>query len=402
MSRNVLISGASVAGPALAYWLHHHGFGVTVVETAAGVRSGGYPIDLRGVAVEVVRRMGVLDELTAARTRTRRVTFMKADGRRAGSLSLEALTGSADDDIELPRGSLTSVLYKHTRDDVEYLFDDSITALDEKTDGVDVTFRGGTRRTFDLVIGADGLHSNVRALAFGPEEPYLHHLGYRFTGFTAPNRTALDHEAVIWNVPGRMTARYAVDDPDRVHAFLAFASPQPTGEELRDREGNLRLTERTFATDRWEIPQLLADLRAADDVFSDTVSQIRMPTWSTGRVAVTGDAAHATSFLSGQGTSMAVVGAYVLAGELAAHEDHAEAFTAYRRTLIDFVERNQALATGSSSLIPRTRKALWLRNQATRLLPLLSRTKNLFGRNTTRAANSLTLPDYPTRTTEHR
>ncbi len=198
-----------------------------------------------------------------------------------------------------------------------------------------------------------------------------------------------------------MTTRYAVGHSDHVHAFFAFTSPPPTAGEPHDRDATLRLTERTFATDGWQTPQLLADLRTATDVFSDTVSQIRMPTWSTGRVALTGDAAHATSFLAGQGTSLAVVGAYVLAGELATHDNHTDAFTSYRRTLVDFVERNQSLALGPNTLIPKTRTALWLRNQTTRLLPLLTKT-NLFGHNVTRAATSLSLPDYTPKTAEHR
>ncbi len=399
-SRSVLISGASVAGPVLAHWLHHYGFRVTVVELAPAVRGGGYPVDLRGTAVEVVTRMGLLDRLRAARITIRELAFLGADDERIGAVTPEAFAGGQEgQDLEIPRGDLTAAFHELTRDDVEHLFGDSVVALDEHADGVDVTFRGGSRRTFDLVIGADGVHSAVRGLAFGPEERYVRHLGYRFTGFTAPNRHGYDSQAVLRNLPGRMTAVYAVDDGPVVNVVMGFTGSLPTREDVRDLDAWIRLTERTFEGDGPGTRQLLADLRAADDVFADGVSQIRMPTWSTGRIALVGDAAHAPSFLSGQGTSLAVVGAYVLAGELATNRDHAEAFAAYHRRTADFVERNQALALGGNSVIPRTRHGLWFRNQAVRLMPLLAKA-NPFGDKTARAANSLRLPEYAPLTAE--
>lgn len=393
--RQVLISGASVAGPTLAYWLVRHGFGVTIVEKAPAVRSGGYPIDVRGTALDVIRRMGAYSRVAAAHIDTRRLTFVGGDGRRIGALRPESLTGGVEGrDLELPRGALTALLYDLVRDDCEFLFNDTITGLEEHDDGVDVQLGGGQRRRFDLVVGADGLHSNTRRLAFGPEADYEHYLGFCFAGFTIPNELGLAHEGISFNTPGKAAVLFAAGDSDRLHAFLIFAWPRPPFAEHPDLAAQRELVARVFADGRWQVPRMLAGLRAADDVFFDVTSQIHLPRWHSGRVCLVGDAAHAPSFLSGQGSSLALVGAYVLAGELAAHVDHAAAFAAYERVMRPFVTMNQALASaGAASLVPRTAVSLWMRNQMIRLAPLLART-GLFGRQGRKANSALALPAY--------
>jgi 2-polyprenyl-6-methoxyphenol hydroxylase-like FAD-dependent oxidoreductase len=273
---SVLISGASVAGPALAFWLHRAGHEVTVVERSSAVRDGGYPIDLRGVAVDVVERMGLLDRVQAARTGTRQVSFVSGRGRRIAAIATEVLDGSSGiRAVELPRGDLTRILFEATRHDVEYVFSDSIAGLDQDCGGVQVTFEHSTPRTFGLVVGADGLHSNVRRLAFGPEESHRRDLGLGYAGFSVPNTFGLDREAVIWNEPGRAAALYAVRDFPQVIALLAFAAP-----ELPDRHdvaAQQDLTAALFADAGWHVPAVLARMRDAGDFYFDTVSQIRMP-----------------------------------------------------------------------------------------------------------------------------
>jgi 2-polyprenyl-6-methoxyphenol hydroxylase-like FAD-dependent oxidoreductase len=167
----VLVSGASIAGPTLAYWLHRHGFEVTVVEKAAAVRGGGYPIDVRGTALGVVEQMGLLPAARAAHVDSRQITFLGADGAPVAVVEPDAFVGGVEGrDVELPRGTLTDLLYGAVHDDVEFLFENSIARLDDDGNGVDVTFADGGQRRFDLVVGADGLHSRTRALVFGPEE----------------------------------------------------------------------------------------------------------------------------------------------------------------------------------------------------------------------------------------
>ncbi|MFJ2773901.1 FAD-dependent monooxygenase [Streptomyces sp. NPDC087300] len=368
--RTALISGASIAGPALAFWLRRYGFAVTVVEKSPAPRGGGYPIDIRGTAVEVVRRMGILPRLREAHIDSRRLTFLDADGGTTAVLPPHVMAGGAEGhDVEVPRGVLADILHGAVRDDVEFLFDDSIDTLTDHEHGVDVTFRGGTRRTFDVVLGADGLHSHTRGLVLGPERRFHRYLGYCFTIFTMPNTLGLSHEVLIWNTPGRAAALYAVGDSPELYAFLNFARPEPTCELLRDPEAQRDLVAATFADDGWEIPAMVAAMRGAADPFFDTVSQIHLPRWSSGRVALAGDAAHAPSFLTGQGSSLALVGAYMLARSLAAHRDHATAFAAYESDTRGFVELNQAqVGKGDAALFPTTAEALERRNTRLRTL----------------------------------
>ncbi|QOV36767.1 FAD-dependent monooxygenase [Streptomyces ferrugineus] len=369
----VLVSGASIAGPAVAFWLHRFGFAVTVVEKSAGPRGGGYPIDVRGTAVEVARRMGILPRLREAHIESRRLTFLNADGSQAAVVHPQAVAGGVEGrDVEVPRGDLTDALYGAVRDEVEFVFDDSVEVLTEHEHGVDVTFRSGVRRGFDLVLGADGLHSHTRKLVFGPERQFHRHLGYRFAVFAMPNTYGLSHEVLIWNTPGRAAALYAVRDSEELHAFLNFADPEPPHEVLRDPEAQRDLVAAAFAHDGWEIPAMVAAMRDADEPFFDTVSQIRMPRWSSGRVALVGDAAHAPSFLTGQGSSLALVGAYMLARSLAVHRDHTAAFAAYERDIRGFVELNQAqVGDGDAALFPTTAEALERRNDRLRGLTAL-------------------------------
>jgi 2-polyprenyl-6-methoxyphenol hydroxylase-like FAD-dependent oxidoreductase len=363
----VLISGASIAGPALAFWLRRHAFDVTVVEKSCTLRGGGYPIDIRGTALGVVNRMGLLPRLREAHVNTRRITFLNADGSRVASLRPESISGGDGSDLEVRRGDLAEILHDAVRDDVEFLFDNSVSALNDHSGGVDVTFRSGLQRTYDHVIGADGLHSAVRALTFGPEEQFHRYLGYCFAGFTMPNHLGLAHEGLLWNEPGRAAALYAVGSGESVHGFLSFTRAEPPFGAFRDPEAQRDLVASVFAADGWEVPRLVSAMRSADDLFFDTVSQIRLPRWSSGRVALVGDAAYAPSFLTGQGSSLALVGAYVLAGHLATAPDHTAAFEAYERETRPFVELNQNLVgEGDAELFPGTAEALAARNAALR------------------------------------
>jgi 2-polyprenyl-6-methoxyphenol hydroxylase-like FAD-dependent oxidoreductase len=394
--RDVLISGASVAGPALAYWLRRHGFQTTVVELAPAPRTGGQAIDLRGAARTVADRMGILDEVRRAHVGTRGMAYVDAANRRLASMPADLLgdSGGAIAELEIMRGDLVRILHEATRDDVEYVFGDTITDLAQGDDGVKVTFERAQPRRFDLVVGADGLHSGVRRLAFGPESRFVRHLGAYVAVFSLANHLDLDGWELLYNEPGVTAGIYPVRRGTEARALFFFAAP-PLAYDRHDLDQQKRLLADAFAGVRWEVPRLLEAMWEAPDFYFDSVSQVHMDRWSSGQVALVGDAAHGPSPMAGVGTSLALVGAYVLAGELAAAGgDHAAAFAGYEAQLRDYVTRGQKLAKGNAAgLLPRSRWQMWMRNQFIRMLPYMP-WKGLVAGGVQKAANAITLRDY--------
>jgi 2-polyprenyl-6-methoxyphenol hydroxylase-like FAD-dependent oxidoreductase len=398
MTKHILISGASIAGPALAWWLHHHGFQATVVERAPSLREGGYKVDIRGVAVEAVRRMGLLEQVHAASTDMRGAAFVNKRGKQLATLDADTFGFRHGDDTEILRGDLAKILYDATREHTEYVFGDWITGLDQRPDGVEVTFAHGAPRRFDLVVGADGLHSGVRALAFGPEEDYLRRFDAYISISTVPNSFELDRWELLHSAaPGKMVNVYSTARADDAKAAFWFSAP-PLPYDRRDVDGQKDLVADRFAGLGWEIPALLEAMRAADDFYFDPVCQIVMETWSAGRVTLLGDAGYCPSPASGQGTSLALAGAYVLAGELAASDDFGTALSRYEALMRPFADKNQALAkTALRGIIPQSRALAWFTTRMIRLMPYLpgrNRVLEQMSRPIREAANALVLPDY--------
>jgi 2-polyprenyl-6-methoxyphenol hydroxylase-like FAD-dependent oxidoreductase len=394
--RDILISGGGIAGPALAYWLRRHGLTPTVVEQAPAPRPGGQAIDLRGAAREVVDRMGILEQVRQAHTGTRGMAFVDAANRRLASMRADLLgdSGGAVAELEILRSDLAGILAGLTRDDVEYVFGDVVTEIAQGDDGVKVSFERGAPRGFDLVVGADGLHSGVRGLAFGPESRFVRDLGAYVAIFTAPSRLDLDGWELLHSAPGRTAGLYPVRQSGEAKAMFYFGSP-PLAHDRRDLDRQKRLLAEAFAGLGWEVPRLLEAMWPAADFYFDRIAQVHLDRWSAGRVALVGDAAYGPSPLAGVGTSLALVGAYVLAGELAAAGgDHDRAFAGYEASLRDYVARGQRLAKGNATgLIPRSRSQIWVRNQLIRALPYLPWRGAVAG-GVDKAANAIALQDY--------
>ena len=368
---HILISGSSIAGPALAYWLHQQGITVTIVERAPALRTGGYAVDIRGPALGVIERMGLRDALRPLESDTLSNSVVDGRGRRFGHMPRGF--GVIDPgDVEILRGDLSRVLYEATRADVRYRFGDSITSLRQSEHHVSVDFQGGERETYDLVIGADGVHSRTRELAFGSESDFAQGLGGCMAIFTAPNHLGLDREQLLFNDLGRIASIKSCNQNRELKICLFFSSV-PGAFKQRDVQAQRQLVAEAFAGVGWEFPRFLEAMWSAEDFYCDVTCQIRMPSYHSGRVALVGDAAYCPSPLSGQGTSLALVGGYVLAGALAeARGDHRRAFERYDEAMRPFVMRNQDIALKmAGTFAPKNAFEVWSRNLAMRLLPYM-------------------------------
>lgn len=392
-TRSVLISGGGIAGPALAHWLTRRGFAVTVVECAPGPRPGGQAVDLRGAARSVADRMGLLEEIRAVGLEQRGIAWVRSDGSIAARMAADAFGGEGIvSEIEVLRGDLAGVLFDATRAGTEYVFGDTVTALEDDGDGVTVTFERATPRRFDLVVGADGTHSAVRALAFGPESACTTPLGCYTSWFTAPAAFDLDGWFLMHNVPGGLVASVRPGRVPGEHKVgLSFRSA-PIAVDRADVPAQKALIAERFAGVGWQVPQLVAAMHAADDFVLDSMAQVHLPAWSRGRVVLLGDAAWCPTPLSGLGTSLALVGAYVLAGELAAATP-AEALRRYEEVLRSYVAGAQKLPPGGvRGFAPMHALDIRLRMASMRLMtrrPFAQLIAKQFDK-----AGDLVLPDY--------
>jgi 2-polyprenyl-6-methoxyphenol hydroxylase-like FAD-dependent oxidoreductase len=349
----VLVSGASIAGPALAYWLARYGATVTVVERANELRPGGQAVDFKGATHRtVLERMGILDDVRRMQTGGHDQTVVDAKGKALAVIPGEFTGG----EIEVYRGDLARLLYDRTKGSCEYVFGDSITSLTETADGVHVTFERGAPRSFDLVVGADGIHSNVRRLAFGPEADYVTHLGYYYAQADLGRFDGIGDHAEMYNEPGRMVA---VGGP-KAPAFFVFAADVMSYDRY-DPEQQKKLVAAAYTGGGWRLPEILDRIPKASDMYLDSLSRVSIDRYSAGRVVLLGDAAYGNT-LGGFGTGLAVVGAYVLAGELkAAGGDHTVAFRRYEEMFRGYAKVSERASAGPF-LAPPSPLRMRLRN----------------------------------------
>ncbi|ACC40634.1 FAD-dependent monooxygenase [Mycobacterium marinum] len=356
----VLISGAGIAGPALAFWLTHSGYQVVVTELADDIRPGGQTVDLRGAGRLVIERMGLLEQMRQRSLRQRGIAWIRADGRRRAEMPVEAFHGNGPvSELEILRGDLAAVLYRATAAGTDYRFGTRITDLAPSGDAVQARLSDGTTVRADLVVGADGPHSGVRRLAFGPEEQFARPLGGYNAWFSAPDTVGLNGWYLMYQAPGGLNASMRPShDPATAKAGLAFRSA-PIRYDRGDLDAQRDLLAARFAGAGWQSDALIAAAREADDFYLDAIVQIHLDAWSRGRVTLVGDAGYCASPLSGMGTSLALVGAYVLAGELGpAHGDGideaalAAALARYETVLRPYVANCQDLPNSIDRFLP--------------------------------------------------
>jgi 2-polyprenyl-6-methoxyphenol hydroxylase-like FAD-dependent oxidoreductase len=360
--QTVLVSGASIAGLACAHWLRRNGFSVTIIEIAAGPRQGGQAVDLRGAGRTVMERMGMLDDARRISLDQAGMSWVDARGRARAAIPADAFDGEGFiSEIEILRGDLVGLLSGDLDDEVEWIFDDTIIDLEQDMHGIDVTFRHAPARRFDFVIGADGLHSAVRSIGFASEESVVESLGLSTAWFTAPAFVGLDDWYQLYNHPGGLVVSVRPGrDPSESKAALSFRHRPEESVNSRghDRTSQIALLEDRFAGVGWLTPDLLAAAHSAPDFAFDSLGKAKLERWWHGRIALIGDAAACPTPLSGLGTSVALVGAYVLAGELGSRTDHRAAFAAYDRIVRPYAEKAQKLAGGPGGFAPMTTAAI--------------------------------------------
>ncbi|MGH9140445.1 MAG: FAD-binding domain [Vicinamibacterales bacterium] len=395
---HVLISGAGIAGPTLAYWLARYGIDATIVEKARKLRTGGYIIDFWGAGFEIADRMGLVPEVRRSGYNVREVWVVNRSGARVSGFPVEAFTRAMGDGFtSLPRGDLAAAIFSRIAGKVEAIFDDTVEGLEQTDTGVNVTFERHGTRSFDLVIGADGLHSRIREIVFGPESRFERYLGLKVAAFEVTGyRPRNELTYVMYTQVGRQVARFAMRD-DRTMFLFTFEDDDVGGPT--DIAGQKALLRNRFGQSGWECPHILDALDRADDLYFDRVSQVHMNQedglWTKGRITLVGDAASCVSLLGGQGSALAMTAAYILAGELRrANGDYRAAFAQYQQLFGPFVAIKQRAAVRfAGGLAPTSKFALFLRNQLFHLLAIRWVARVTAGRG---FRDNLVLPDYET------
>jgi len=392
--KTVLICGAGISGPTLAFWLQAAGFRPTLVENAFALRTGGYVIDFWGLGYDIADRLGLASDIERVGYHMRELQIVNDRGKRVagfGTRVFGELTGGRF--VTLGRSDLSRLLFEKIKRTTEVIFGNEIIGLQENADGVQVQFQHGGERRFDLVIGADGLHSTVRKLVFGPQELFEKHLGYIVAAFEVCGYRPRDEDVyVIYSEPGRMVARFALHD-DRTLFLFVFVADAGSTKAMTDLSAQKAVLRERFGTDRWECQRILGELDRTQDLYFDRVSQIKMKRWSKGRVALVGDAAFCVSLMAGQGSALAMTAAYVLAGEIAKGGGrHDEAFGKYEGLLRAYIgSKQQGAERFAAAFAPKTRFGLFLRNQVIKAFAVPRLARLAFGRD---IIDTLQLPDY--------
>jgi len=347
--KKILVVGASIAGPSIAYWLEKYGFEPILIEKSPEPRKGGYAIDIRGTAVDVAKMMGIYDSICASRTTLQSGQYVDHEGQVIHEEFGEQCGFRDGDDVEINRNELSNILLKAVPH-VPIKYGVSITLLKQYSDHVEVRFSDGSSDTFDLVIGADGLHSSVRTMVFKENEYALLDLGFYLAVFSAPNYLKLNHAGVFYEHDGKELSVVSDKDPNTALFWFMVRTQIQLKDMKQERIQKAFIREQCRGIG-WESEKILTLLDMADDLYFDSITQVRMDAWSKNRVVLLGDSGYCASPLSGQGTSLALIGAYILAGELKIATDQGDyktAFERYQSLFTSFVNANQSFAVWAS------------------------------------------------------
>lgn len=393
MGKRVLVTGGSVAANTLAWWLVEGGFDVVVVERAPEFRDGGQSVDLRGSARTVFERMGLIDEVDRSGTGETAWTYVGEDGKTVAAFRLADVGPDGPTaELEILRGDLARIVFDDVRPKVDYRFGDFVEELEDQGEAVRVRFHSGREESFDLVLVAEGVGSKTRELLF-PGENHPRWMGITIGYFTVPRGDGDGMEARWYNAPGGRVIFLRPDPHGGTRAVLMIREELGKALDLSDAEAKARLAGQ-FADAGWEAERVVAGLKHADDLYFEVLRQVKLDRWSKGRVALTGDAAWCATPISGVGTTLAVTGAYVLAGELANHDRHEDAFQAYDRLMRPFVGEGQGTPDSVKTMnYPRTRFGIAMQHAALNVLskPVI---RNVFIKLGMRESDDIDLPHY--------
>lgn len=388
-----MISGAGIAGTTLAFWLKKFGFKPTLVEHAPELRKGGYAIDFMGAGFDVAEKMGLIPAMQKADLNISNIAFVDENSRVKGSMNYRKIKEVLNDRaISLLRSDLAKVIYQNLDKETEIIFDDSIQEITQDDEKVTVTLKSGLTRSFDLLVGADGLHSNIRNLIFGEESQFEKYYGYYTSSFTIDDFFDGGREFSMFNVPNKQIAAYTLNE-GRAATFFIFTSSDKIDYPHHDIEKQKQILKNEFQNGGWKCDELLSKIDSASDFYFDSVSQIKMEHWSKGRITLVGDACCCPSLLSGKGSTLAMVGAYILAGELKlANGDYKVAFAEYENSFKPFIDKKQKSAQSfAKSFVPKSNFGIWMRNQLFRLMSFPFLTNLMFNQF---KDNGLNLKDY--------
>lgn len=375
-NKNVLISGAGIAGVTLAFWLKKFGFNPTIIEISPTLREGGYAIDFMGAGFDVAEKMGIIPALEKADLNISEIAFVDKDNNQHGSMNYQKIKQALNNRaFTLLRSDLAKVIYDSLDKETKIIFGDTITEIQQDAEKVQVVLKSGVTRSFDLLVGADGLHSNARNLVFGNESQFEKYYGYYTSSFTTDDFINEGRAFSMFNVPNKQVAVYTIGK-EKTATFFIFRSPEKLNYGYHDIKKQKQILKDEFMNVGWKCDELLSNIEKTSDFYFDSISQIKMENWSNGRISLVGDACYCPSLLSGKGSTLAMVGAYILAGELKlANGNYKPAFAQYENIFKPFIDKKQKSAQSfAKSFVPKSNFSIWLRNQVFKLMsfPLLT------------------------------